>query len=176
MKRFGRVEGVTLKGSARSKTIELPRRNASLRANWIRFLDEMTDETPTCYERVWCEWWARSRNTWDPPCGGVSAIVYSIGREDGRGRAFLRNERFPRVPLNSLRMVLRLALVRSPLDASCPTTRSVACERGRSRWSKRYCSDGDSPAGEEVLRSERTRSKREGVSASWRGELAGVLE
>lgn len=80
-------------------------------------------------------------------------------------------------------MVLRLALVRSPLDTSCPTARSVAWVSGKRRWSRRYCSAGDSPAGEAVLRRERTRSKREGVSARRRGgvvydwwdDLAGVL-
>lgn len=72
-------------------------------------------------------------------------------------------------------MVLRLALVRSPLDTSCPTARSVALASGKRRWSRRYCSAGDSSAGEAVLRRERTRSKREGVSARRRGSLAGIL-
>ena len=72
-------------------------------------------------------------------------------------------------------MVLRLALVRSPLDTSCPTARSVAWASGKRRWSRRYCSAGDSSAGEAVLRRERTRSKREGVSARRRGSLAGMV-
>ena len=72
-------------------------------------------------------------------------------------------------------MVLRLALVRSPLDTSCPTARSVAWVSGKRRWSRRYCSAGDSSAGEAVLRRERTRSKREGVSARRRGSLAGMV-
>lgn len=72
-------------------------------------------------------------------------------------------------------MVLRLALVRSPLDTSCPTARSVALASGKRRWSRRYCSAGDSSAGEAVLRRERTRSKREGVSARRRGSLAGMV-
>lgn len=73
-------------------------------------------------------------------------------------------------------MVLRLALVRSPLDTSCPTARSVALASGKRRWSRRYCSAGDSSAGEAVLRRERTRSKREGVSARRRGSLAGMVD